>query len=311
MKYIVTGGAGFIGSNLVEVLLEKGHEVYVVDNFSTGIEENIYVFRNNQNLHVLKTTVNDLNHWVVTQFKSRLKNADAIIHLAALPRVQLSIDDPLRTHEANVDGTLNVLEFARKIGIKKVIYASSSSVYGDQEELPLHEDLIPNPLNPYAYQKYMGELLCRMYAKVYGLNTYSLRFFNVYGKNMSMNGAYKLVFMNWIESIKNGESMKIYGDGLQTRDFTHVSDVCSAITLIAEKQETEKGINRIYNVGGGSETSVIELAKLFEYPYEHVEARPFEEQRKIADLTEIKKIGWEPKIGVNDGVNQLKKEYDI
>lgn len=309
MKIIITGGGGFIGSNLVELLLNRGDEVYVVDNFSTGSEKNLFDFMNNQKFHLIKTSILDLNHWVVTQLKNQLKKCDAVIHLAALPRVQLSIDDPERTHEANVSGTLSVLEFARKLGIKKVIYASSSSVYGDQQVLPLHEFLKPNPLNPYAYQKHMGEQLCKMYSSVYGLTTFSMRFFNVYGKNMAMNGAYKLVFMNWIESIKKGESMKIYGDGNQTRDFTHVSDVCEALYLAT--RSSAKGCH-ILNVGGGTETSILQLAQLFGYPYEFIEARPFEEQRKIADLEHIKFIlNWQPKIGINEGVEQLKKEYDI
>lgn len=312
MKIIVTGGGGFIGSNLVESLLSKGNEVYVIDNFSTGSMNNLYEANRMDGFHLINCDINDLNHWVVTQFKGRLKECDAIVHLAALPRVQLSIDDPVRTHEANVTGTLSVLEFARKLGIKKVIYASSSSVYGDQEQLPLEESMPTNPLNPYAMQKYLGELYCRMYTKVYGLNTCALRFFNVYGKNMALNGAYKLVFMNWIESIKKGEKMKIYGDGNQTRDFTHVSDVVSAIEAALGLEVFEKPYHIVVNVGAGKETSVLELAKMFGYPYEHVEARAHEEQRKVADFSRtFSLLGWKPQVAVEEGVKQLKKEYGI
>lgn len=310
MRYIVTGGAGFIGSNLCEYLVNHGHDVIVLDNFSTGTYENIDHIKDK--ITIINVDINNLWTHTFREYLKMIKKVDCIVHLAALPRVQLSIDKPLKTHDANVTGTLNILELAHKLGIKKVIYASSSSVYGDQKILPLKEYASPMPLNPYAVQKYIGEVYCEMYTKVYSLNTIALRFFNVYGKNMALNGAYKLVFMNWIESIRKGEKMKIYGDGKQTRDFTHVTDVVKAIVAACDLETYNEPYNFVFNVGGGRETSVLELAEMFGYPYEHIEPRAFEEKRKIADLVKIKSIlGWQPLTDIEEGVKQLKKEYEI
>lgn len=303
MKIVVTGGCGFIGSHLVESLVAGGHKVVIIDNLSTGSRKNIEHIEKKYELQVLDLAVPD-------RIYGTTGKVDCIVHLSALPRVQFSIDSPRSTHDANVNATFNILEFARAKKVKKFIYASSSSVYGDQKELPLREHMRPNPLNPYALQKFIGEAYCRMWSKIYGMHTVSLRFFNVYGSRMATEGAYKLVFANWIESIRKGETMKIFGDGKQTRDFTHVRDVVQAI--ISAIYLDIPILDPVFNVGSGVETSILELAKLFGHPYEHVEARSFEEQRKVADLTETQKyLAYVPFISIKTGVEMLKKEYAI
>lgn len=300
MKVIVTGGAGFIGSHLVEKLVNDGHQVLVLDNLSTGKKKNLESVEGKYEF--MNCTVG------VDNFMS--SEADVIFHLAALPRVMLSVEKPYETHTANVIGTLGALELAKKLKVKKFIYASSSSVYGDQEKLPLVESMKANPKNPYALHKYMGELYCRLYQEMYGISTWSMRFFNVYGSRMALKGEYKLVFGNWIESIRKKEKIKIFGDGNQSRDFTHVSDVVEALVFSMYQENVRLPV--VLNVGSGKETTVNRLAELFGFPIEHIEERKFEEKRKVAGIKMIDlSLGWRPKIMIEEGVELLKKEYGL
>lgn len=300
---IVTGGYGFIGSHLVEKLISLKHAVIVLDNLSTGRRENLEHLEGQFKYIPIDLSVEG-NHYMWDRFKK----VDYIYHLAALPRIQLSLDEPVKTHAANVISTIRVLEFAKKYNVNRVFFSSSSSVYGDQPILPLTETMKANPRNPYALQKWMSEQYCFFYSQLFNVPTVSFRFFNVYGPRMALTGAYKLVFANWIESIKKGETMKIFGDGLQTRDFTYVDDVIDAL-IMGMKIKNNVGLN--LNVGAGNQTSVLRLAELFGYPYEHVQARPFEEKFKEASLEKIKQYGWKPKVTIEEGIKRIKKSYDI
>lgn len=309
MKIIVTGGAGFIGHHLVRALTDQGHTVFVIDNLSTGKVENLDL--NKVVLHEHDLGQDNLVWHGVMSSHHQWEEIDYVVHLAALPRVQRSIENPMETHRANVTGTLNALLLARELNAK-FIYASSSSVYGDhdREDLPLKEGASKYPQNPYATQKLIGEKYCEIFSHVYGLNTFMLRFFNVYGREMATEGAYKLVFGNWIEQIQAGKRITIYGDGEQTRDFTHVSDVVDAIMTIVNENI---GVSGAYNICSGVETSINELAKLFNWGVDHVEnPRPQEEMYKQGDNHLMKNMfNWEPKVSLKEGIEDLKEFYGI
>ena len=309
-KIIVTGGAGFVGSNLVDALVERGDEIIVIDNFSTGKRENLDKSRDK--ILTIELSLDLNNAW---ENFDNLKGADAIVHLAALPRVGRSIDNPVETHIANVNGTLSVLELARLLKIKRFIYASSSSVYGDvdPENFPIKETYLDlNPENPYATQKLIGEQYCKVYQKVYGLNTVMLRFFNVYGSRMATEGAYKLIFAWWIEQIKAGKRLSIYGDGTQTRDFTHVTDIVTGIIASIDKP-LDSVITMPINLCTGIETSVNELAELFNWGTEKVtNPRGKDEKRKVGSNERAKSIlNWEPQVTLTNGIEKLRSEHGI
>ena len=234
MKVLVTGGAGFIGSNIVEELLIRGHSVRVLDNFSTGKRENLKEFKEDFELlegdvrsyHIVKQAVNGI---------------DVVLHQAALPSVPRSINDPITSNEVNVGGTLNMLDASKEAGVKRFVFASSSSIYGDTPELPKREDMTPNPLSPYAVSKLAGEKYCQVFAKVFGLHTVALRYFNVFGPRQDPSSQYSAVIPKFIKSIMNNQSPVIYGDGKQSRDFTYVDNVVEA-NLIAALVESQPGI---------------------------------------------------------------------
>lgn len=223
--FVVTGGAGFIGSNIVEGLLRRGETVRVIDNFSTGRRENLAPFR--KDIDLIEGDIRSLE--VLRSAMSSSASASTyVLHQAALPSVPRSIQDPVTTHEVNATGTLNVLIAARDCGVKRVIYASSSSVYGDSQELPKHEGMMPNPLSPYACAKLAGEHYCRIFSRLYGLETVVLRYFNVFGPRQDPNSQYAAVIPKFIAAIREGGSPVIYGDGEQSRDFTPVANVVAA-----------------------------------------------------------------------------------
>jgi nucleoside-diphosphate-sugar epimerase len=220
-KVLITGGAGFIGSNLVEELLRRGHTVRVIDNFSTGRRSNVEPFL--KDIELVEGDVRSLD-----ALRSAVKGSDFVLHQAALPSVPRSIADPATTHDVGATGTLNVLIAAREAGVRRVVFASSSSVYGDSETLPKHEEMIPNPLSPYAVSKLVGEHYCRVFSRAYGLETVALRYFNVFGPRQDPNSQYAAVIPKFLRAIRNGERPTIYGDGEQSRDFTPVANVVAA-----------------------------------------------------------------------------------
>lgn len=297
--YLITGGAGFIGTNLAHKLVDEGKKVIVVDNLSGGKRERLpeaVVF------HQF-----DINE--TEKLQEVMKGVEVVVHLAALPRVQFSIEHPFETQRANVDGTLSVLEAARAAGVRRIVYAASSSAYGDQEVLPLSEDLKPQPKSPYAFQKYAGEILMKLWSEIHGLETVSLRFFNVYGPYMDPDGAYALVIGRFLKLRKEGKPMTITGDGEQTRDFTHVHDLIRAIGLAAEVDRVGKG--EVMNAGAGRNVSINELTALIGGPVEYVAAR-HEPKHTRADRTYIKEmLGWEPEITIEEGIAELRKEWGL
>jgi UDP-glucose 4-epimerase len=298
--YLITGGAGFIGTNVAERLVAEGNQVIVVDDLSAGTDPG----RLPSEVVFHKLDIRDTK--ALTKVCA---GVGVIVHLAALPRVQYSIEHPQETHDVNVNGTLSVLESARAAGVERVVYAASSSAYGDQETLPLSLDLPVQPKSPYALQKYMGEELLLLWSQIYGIKTVSLRFFNVYGPHMDPHGAYALVIGRFLELVKEGKPLTITGDGEQTRDFTHVSDVVSAITKAATVPTVGNG--EVFNVGAGSQTSINELARMIGGAIEYVPAR-LEPKRTMADITQTKRqLGWEPVVTLADGIAALKREAGL
>ena len=296
MRVLVTGGAGFIGSHLADALVRARYEVRVLDNFASGQRE--YVI---PSAELFERDIRDLE-----AIRPVFKGVDCVFHTAALPRVMLSIEQPVETHMVNVVGTLNMLIAARDAGVKRVIYSGSSSVYGDQAELPLRETMTPNPLNPYALQKLAGEQYTRMFHRLFGMETLTLRYFNVYGPRMTTEGAYVTVIGLFIRERLAGRPLTIHGDGTQTRDFTHVSDVVRA-NLAAMKSAIADG--RALNVGRGGAFSVNEIAALVGGAKVYGERRPGDPQATLADLTETRKVlGWVPQVDTAEAVRKLARE---
>ena len=240
MKYIVTGGAGFIGSNLVDLLINEGHEVHVIDNFSSGKKENC-----NEKAKYFELDISDYSNF--EDLKNILLGSDGVFHLAALPRVQESIDNPLHFEKNNTLSTINILKACADSNIKRLVYSASSSAYGNAIKLPLKEEDPIDPISPYAMQKYYGEVACKMFANVYGIETVSLRYFNVYGERQSLEGAYALVMCVFARQRLNNEPLTIRGDGEQRRDFTHVKDIARANILAMHSNKVGKG--EVINIG--------------------------------------------------------------
>jgi nucleoside-diphosphate-sugar epimerase len=294
VRVCVTGAAGFIGSQIADALIARGDDVAGIDDFSTGKRENLNA----------KTRLYEADLATDTGLAEALKGVEVVFHTAALARVPRSIEQPLETHAANVTGTLNLLKACVDAGVKRVVYSSSSSVYGDQPTLPLTEDMPANPLNPYACQKYMGEIYCRNFVQVYGLQTVCLRYFNVYGPRQVMEGAYRLVIGIFLDQRERGEAMTIHGDGQQTRDFTHVSDVVRANLLAGASSKVGRG--EPVNVGSGREFSINQVAELIGGPTVHTAPRGNDERFKRASVARAKELlGWEPEVGLEEGIAML------
>ncbi|AKB76662.1 UDP-glucose 4-epimerase [Methanosarcina horonobensis HB-1 = JCM 15518] len=294
-KVVVTGGMGFIGSHLTEKLLED-NKVTVIDNESTGKIENIKHLLDHKNLTVIKGSIVDLN---LTEI---FKDKDYVFHLAAIPSVPRSVKDPFSSNSSNVTGTLNVLIAARDTGVKKVIFSSSSSVYGDTPTLPKREDMPINPMSPYAITKATGEMYCRVFQDLYGLPTVSLRYFNVFGPRQDPNSQYAAVIPKFITAILNDESPVIYGDGEQSRDFTFVQNVVDANILSCESDQTG-----VFNIACGRRITINELVNNIneilnkEIKPEYVSTRPGDIKHSLADISRAKGIGYTPK-------NEFKEE---
>jgi len=295
-KILISGGAGFIGSHLVDALIEKGHEVLVIDNLSTGKKENL-----NPKAKFFNLDLRDFE-----KIKPIFEGVDFVFHLAALPRVPLSVARPRETNEINITATLNALVAAKDAKVKRFIYSSSSSVYGTGNDLPLEENMTASPISPYALQKYVGELYCRIFSSdLYNLPTVSLRYFNVYGLRQPEEGSYVPVIGLFLTQKKKGLPLTITEDGKQTRDFTHVSDVVNANILAMESDRVGRG--EAINIGAGENCTVNKIAELIGGETKYIPARPGDIRDTLADISLAKELlGWEPKITLEQGVKELK-----
>jgi UDP-N-acetylglucosamine 4-epimerase len=253
MKIVVTGGAGFIGSNTCESLLEDGHQVICLDNFLTGKRENLNSFIDNPSFKLIEGDIRNLN-----DCQEAVTGADLVLHLAALGSVPRSIADPITTNDINITGFLNMIVAARDSGIKRFVYAASSSTYGDSESLPKVEHIIGKPLSPYAITKYVGELYADVFSKTYGIDCIGLRYFNVFGRRQDPNGAYAAVIPKFTASLINNENPIINGDGTFSRDFTYIDNVIQ-INKIALLTENKSALNEVYNVAFGESSTLNEL----------------------------------------------------
>lgn len=292
--YLVTGGAGFVGSNLAEALLADGHQVRILDNLSTGKRERVPT-----GAEFVLGDFTDLE-----PVRPAFAGVDGVFHCGALPRIPFSIEHPVESAQANIFGTLNVLVAARDAKVRRVVYSASSSAYGAQPILPLHPDMPANPLNPYALHKHVGEKFCEHFNRFYGLETVALRYFNIYGPHMADEGAYVTVISIFRRQRAAGEPLTVHGDGKQTRDFTHVSDVVRANILAM--QSSNVGHGEVLNVGAGENHSILEIAELIGGPVNFVEGRKGEARDTLADISKTKQLlGWEPRVRFADGLRDL------
>jgi nucleoside-diphosphate-sugar epimerase len=305
-RYLVTGGAGFIGSNIAEELVRLGEEVVVFDNLSTGHEGNLEHFR--KGIEFIKGDIRN-----ASEVRKALDGVDHVLHQAALASVPRSIDDPVLVNEVNVGGTLTVLEESRHAGVKSLVYAASSSAYGDSEVLPKKEDMLPAPLSPYAISKLVGEHYCTVYSKVYGLPTVSIRYFNVFGPRQDPASQYAAVIPIFITSLLDGKAPTIFGDGEQSRDFTYVSNIVKA-NLVAAKCEEADG--QVVNVACGGRFTLNELySRLCELTGTSVDAvyddpRPGDVKHSHADISLAEKLlGYSVETGLDEGLEKTVEWY--
>lgn len=294
MKIIVTGGAGFIGSNIVDALIDKGYEVHIIDNMSAGKIENV---NKKATLHIVD--IRDFD-----AIMPLFKNVQYVFHEAAIPQVQYSIENPIETNEINVSGILNVLEACRLNSVKRLIFASSCSIYGNQDILPVKESAKINPLSPYALHKSVGEMYCRLYSEIYNLETVCLRYFNVYGERQSITGSYPLVIARFLDQKKNNKPLTVVGDGKNTRDYVNVKDVARANILAIESTLVGKGEG--INIGSGREYSVNDIANMVGGEITYIEPR-IEPKNIRADISLAKNLlNWEPVLGIEEEIEKLK-----
>jgi UDP-glucose 4-epimerase len=302
--YLITGGAGFIGSNLAEALALDGERVRIFDNFSTGTMENLAAVKDR--IEVVEGDLRDFD-----AVRRAMTGVTRVAHQGALRSVERSVDDPLSSDAVNVQGTLHILQAARENGVKRVVYASSSSCYGDTEVLPKTEDLTPAPISPYAVSKLAAEHYCRVYSRLYGLETVSLRYFNVFGPKQSPDSKYAAVIPLFLRQAFKDEPLEIHGDGEQSRDFTYIDNVVQANRL----SMTVPGLNgEVFNVACGDRHSLLEIANIFgrfmgkDLKRRHIESRRGDVRHTQASIDRIvKKTGYNPTVGFEDG---LRKTYD-
>ena len=289
MKFLVTGGAGFIGSHIVDRLLYMGHKVVVVDNMSSDGHDNYYWNSSAEN-HIV-----DITNF--SELTSACNDIDCIYHLAAKASVQASINNPINTMQTQVMGTLNVLEVARHSGVNKVIYSSTSACYGNKNSIPNNELMREDPLNPYAIGKLSGEQLVKSYCGLHGMKTVALRYTNVYGERSRHVGTYAPAVGKFLKMKKNNEPLTIFGNGSQRRDFIHVSDVVSANMMFSFDEQTHWG--NVYNIGYGKNWSIQEIADAISDNQIHLPAKSGEMKETLADITKAKQeLQWEPKVNI-------------
>jgi len=298
---LVTGGAGFIGSHLVDLLLSKGHEVRIIDDLSGGHFENIKQHINNKNFLFEKKNINNLK-----LNEKIFKNVNYVFHLAGKGDIVPSIEKPTDYMTTNVMGTVKILENCRNLKLKKFVYAASSSCYG-LAKTPTRENHIIQPMYPYALSKYIGEQTCLHWAKVYKIPVNSIRIFNAYGTRVKTTGVYGAVFGVFLKQKLNNKPLTIVGNGLQKRDFLYVTDVANAFYLVSQS----KYINNVYNLGADKPITVISLAKLLSNKFNFIPKRPGEPDCTWANISKIKKhTGWKPKVSFADGIKILLNNID-
>jgi UDP-glucose 4-epimerase len=298
MKYIVTGGAGFIGSYIVEAVAGS-HEVVVIDNFSSGKSENMSGFP--KNVRVIRGSITNLS-----LLRNAFKGADGVFHLAAIASVARSVDDPLATHETNLTGTLNVLLAARDCGVRKVVFSSSSAVYGDEQTLPKREDMPPAPLSPYAVSKLAGEYYCNVFSELFDVKTVSLRYFNVFGPRQDQHSEYAAVIPKFITRFIDNQPPIIFGNGMQTRDFVYIKDVVQANMLAMQSSATGT-----FNIGSGQKIdlntlagTLAEIMKVNIHPI-HEKPRTGDIRDSVSDISAAKKtLGYQTRYSLDDGLGE-------
>ena len=298
MKYIVTGGAGFIGSYIVEAMAGS-HEVVVIDNFSSGKLENMSRFPDN--VQLIQGSITNLS-----LLKDAFNGADGVFHLAAIASVARSVDDPRATHETNLTGTLNVLLAARDCGVRKVVFSSSSAVYGDEKTLPKREDMPPVPLSPYAVSKLAGEYYCTVFSELFGVKTVSLRYFNVFGPRQDPHSEYAAVIPKFITRLIDNQPPLIFGDGMQTRDFVYIKDVVKANILAMQSSATGT-----FNIGSGEKinlnTLATTLAKIMKSNLQPVyeKPRPGDIRDSVSAITAAKNaFGYQTRYSLDEGLKE-------
>lgn len=304
VKVLVTGGAGFIGSHLVDRLIECGYKVTVLDNLFKGKYDTLARHKSNPNLRFYEGEIRNKE-----DLRNALKGMDYVFHLAAIVNVPLSVENPLLVNEVNVNGTINVLEESCKADVKRLVFGSSCAVYGEPAYMPVDEDHPTKPLSPYGVSKLAGEHYCRVFYESKGFETVCLRFFNVYGPRQD-GGPYARVIHQFIDRLKHGEQPIIFGDGRQTRDFVHVEDVVEACLLSINREEC---VGEVVNIGSGVETSINELAEtmirifgLYNLEPKYLEERAGDIKRSCASLVKAEKIlGYRPKTSLRDGLRKL------
>lgn len=301
MNYLVTGGAGFIGSNIVIELVKKCYKVKVIDNLATGNEDNLKSVKDK--IEFIKGDICDLS-----LLKKKIEDVDFVLHQAAIPSVQRSVEDPLRTYKSNVEGTLKLLVAVRDSNVKRLVYASSSSVYGAIKDLPKKEDMSTVPISPYALTKLAGEQYCKLFYDLYGIETVSLRYFNVFGPNQNPDSEYAAVIPKFIKAILNDKQPEIYGDGLQSRDFSYVGNVVNANLLACEAKNVG---GETFNIACGKRYNLLELVKkVNQILGKNIRPR-FAEERKgdikhsLAEIRKAKeKLGYEVKFDFEEGLKK-------
>jgi len=305
-RYLVTGGAGFIGSHIAEELVERGHEVRIVDNFLTGKRENIASFMDK--IELIEGDIRDFS-----LCKRASDRVDFVLHQAALPSVPRSIEDPLMTNEINVKGTLNLLIASRDAGVKKFVFASSSSVYGDDQRLPKKEGEEGAPLSPYAISKLVGEMYCQVFSQIYSLSTVCLRYFNIFGPRQDPYSQYSAVIPNFINKMVKEESPTIFGDGEQSRDFTYVANVVEANKLAVEAEDVS---GEILNIACGERTTVnslvIEINQILKKNIKAIydKSRPGDVMHSYADISEAENVlKYKPLVSFTEGLKRTIQKY--
>mgnify|MGYP001210990352 FL=1 len=297
-RSVVTGGAGFIGSNLVDHLVRIGHKVIVLDNFVSGKKANL-IHHKKKDVKIIRIDISKSKN-----LEKYFKRVDYVFHLAGLAEIIPSIKNPKKYFNTNVLGTLKVVEAAKKARVKKLIYAASSSCYGSPRRFPTSEKEKIDIKHPYGLTKFFGEQLVIKYATNFNMPNISFRFFNVYGPRLNMSGQYSAVFGNFLRQKRSNKPLTIVGDGKQTRDFIHVEDLTNALIKVAKS----KLVNKTYNLGSGKEVSINKIASLFGGKKIFIPKRPREPKRSLANISKIKKdINWKPKISIQEGIKRLLK----